>query len=428
MKSILHLSILLLLMACAREQKEQVSNKEDYNKYLIASDVDIDPLLEQEVLWKKKIEAEPRGFTFYEKLGSTYHKLFDKTGKIGYLHRADSTFARAEKLSHGKWKVSSLLSLSSLAIKKHDFPSAAAFAVSARELTDEKFGALLMQYDAEMELGNYQMAGAILKENKRMNSFDYLVRLSKYKDYEGDLDSAIIYMEQASELILSHQKERKLWATANLGDMYGHAGRISDSYQKYLKVLELDPTYHYALKGIAWVAYSNDGKISDAIDILESLQEKTSMPDYLLSLAELYEAEGDMEKTKSLKSKFVTEASRPEYLGMYNKYLIELYAEEGAFVEAMKLAEEEISKRPTPATYDRLAWTIHKQGKTDAAITIYTESVKGKTFEPDVLYHMGVVFESAGMDEGEDLLLESLEAGYELGPVVTAEIKKKLKG
>lgn len=419
----------LLIISCADSDKKKiVSSRSDYEGFLKTEETDLSEQRKQVALWKGKIVEEPKGFTFYEKLGSTYHTLFEKTGKINYLHLADSAFAEAEKLTRGKWKVSSLLSLSSLSIKKHDFPSAADYAVAARELTDEKFGALLMQYDAEMELGNYQMAGAILKENKRMDSFDYLVRLSKYKDYEGDLDSAIYYMEQASGLIKSHQKERKIWATANLGDMYGHAGRISDSYQKYLEVLKLEPTYHYALKGIAWVAYSNDGKTVDAIKILEMLRKRSAMPDYHLQLAELYAQEGHEDVSKRLKQQFVLEASRPEYMGMYNKYLIELHAEEDTFEKAIELAQEEISRRQTPATYDWLAWTMHQQGNTQKAIDIYEENVKGKTYEPDVIYHMGVVYAAANMKEGERFLEESLEASYELGPIVTNDIKKRLKG
>lgn len=428
MKSILHLSILLFALGCSQQSAEPISQNEDYNRYLSSASVDINPLLEKEALWKKKIEAEPKGFTFYEKLGTTYHQLFEKTGEISYLHKADSTFLKAEKIAKGQWKVPSLLSLSSLSIKKHDFESAAAYAVKARELTDEKYGALLMQFDSEMELGNYKLASTILKKTKRMDSFDYLVRLSKYKDYQGNLDSAIFYMEEAHSLIKDHQEERLLWATANLGDMYGHAGRIKDSYQKYLEVLKLDPTYDYALKGIAWVAYSHDGKTVEAINILETLRKKSKMPDYNLQLAELYSLEGHEDVAKRLKDQFVAEASRPEYLGMYNKYLIELYAEDGAFVQAIELAKEEILKRPTPASYDWLAWTMHQQGKTNEAVAIYKANVVGKTYEPDVIYHMGVVYDAANMDEGKDLLKESLEASYELGPQTTGEIKKRLEG
>lgn len=419
----------VILVSCSdSDQSELVSNKSDYEPFLQNSSIDLSDLNRQVRLWEGKINEEPKGFIYYEKLGSTFNKLFEKTGQVAYLNKADSAFSIAQKLTRGKWKVPSLLSLSSLAIKRHDFQKAASFATSARDLTDEKFGPLLMQFDAEMELGNYQMAGAILDKNKQMESFDYLVRLAKYKDHEGDLDSAIFYMEKANDQLLFYQKERRLWAIANLADMYGHAGRIKDSYAMYLKVLELDSTYSYALKGIAWLAYSNDKKTNEAKAILENLQARTLLPDYYLMLAEISAFEGDKAQAKKYRNQFLKYASLPQYSGMYNKYLIDIYNEEGAFEKALQLAEEEVDKRPTPATYDWLAWTLFQTGRTKEAIQLYQEYVEGVTYEPDVVYHMGVVFYEAGVTEGRDYLEESLEAAYELGPLVAKDIKLRLKG
>ncbi|MEP1034294.1 hypothetical protein [Ekhidna sp.] len=423
------LGLMLVIASCSQSpQTESISNNADYAKYLNTQPTNLEPLEKQEVFWIKKIVEEPRGFTFYEKLGSTYHQLFKKTGDVNYLDKADSVFVIAQKLTQGRWKIPSLLSLSSLAIKKHDFQKAVTYAVMANELTEEKFGPLLMQFDAEMELGNYQMARAILDKTKRMNSFDYLVRLSKYKDHEGDLDSAIYYMEKANGLILRHQKEQKLWATANLADMYGHAGRIKDSYANYLKVLTLDSTYDYAMKGIAWVAYSHDRNTIEAREILKNLQQKTALPDYFLLLAEISELEEKKVEAENYKDLFLVEAGKSKYGGMYNKYVIDILIGQNNFDEAIKLAEEEVSKRPNPATYDWLGWTLFNQGKSEEAIKIYRENVQGETFEPEVIYHMGVVYHALGISEGQDYLEESLQASYELGPLVTLEIKSRLKG
>lgn len=421
------LTITMLIASCAQSsQNETISKRIDYASYLDASPVDL-AVLEKEVMqWKRKIEVEPRGFTFYEKLGSAYHKLFEKTGEIDYLNKADSSYALAQKISKGKWKVSSLLGLSSLAIKKHDFKSAVTYATMANELTEEKFGPLLMQFDAEMELGNYQMAKALLQRTKRMNSFDYLVRLAKYKDYEGNLDSAIYYMEKAKDKIKDHQTDRKLWATANLADMYGHAGRISDSYESYLSVLAIDSTYDYAMKGIAWLAYSHDGMYNEAKEILAKLQMKNKMPDYYLLLAEINEVEGKQQEARAYKHLFYLEANKPKYAGMYNKYLIEILIDKEDYSKAYELAKEEVAKRPNPATYDWLAWVLFHQGENEEAVKLYLENVEGQTYEPEAIYHMGIVYHAHGISKGQYLLEESLEASFELGPLVTKEIRSRL--
>jgi tetratricopeptide (TPR) repeat protein len=432
MKYILHTLAVALLMSCSKsaDEKCNIANPEDYNVYLNTkkNTSEVEFLEKQIAFWSKKLNESPRGFTFYQKRGGAYSQLFEETGKVENLHLANDDFLEAGKLIKGKGQASNLLSLSSLAIKMHDFKTAEIYALDAQIFTNEKFGPLMMQFDAEMEVGNFNIAGGILDMNKRMDSFDYLVRLSKYKDYEGNLDSAIVYMEQAQQLIANENSEQALWAKANLGDMYGHAGRIEDSYNNYLKVLAMDSTYDYALRGIAWIAYSADRNAAEAKRILNVLKERTEMPDTYLLLAEIEEFEGNQNEARKHLQTFKEEANKAKYVGMYNKYLIDIYIAEENFEEAKRLAETEVNNRPTPATYDWLAWTHYKSGDLDKAVEMYKSNIEGETYEPDVIYHMGVVYKDANRNKGLDYLKESMDASYELGPLVEMEIKQKIKG
>lgn len=420
-----------MFFSCSQTRKKHppVTKSKDYETFLQkANDADVENLEAEIVFWEMKLEEQPRGFTYLQKLGSAQLQLFEKTGEVQYLNESKELFQQAGKLIHGKAKASNLLTLSNLAVKQHQFAEANSYALIAAEHTNEKFGALLMQYDSEMELGNFQMAGSILDRNRQMDSFDYLVRLSKFKDHQGNLDSAIVYMEQAYDLVKREKSDRSIWAEANLGDMYGHAGRINASYEKYLSVLNQDPNYHYALKGIAWVAYSADGNLEEAERILKFIAEETEMPDTKLQLAEIAKSKGDDEMAKKLTSEFLAEASKGKYGEMYNKYLISIYAEVlSDFNKALELAKKEVDLRPTPATYDWLAWTYFLQGNKEEALDIYESKVMGRTEEPDVLFHMGMVYNKAGLTEGKDLLEEALDASYELGPEVTKVIETELK-
>ena len=418
----------LILLSCDEtEMKEKITDISDYEIFLNLSKKNISKQNEAIRFWKQKIDQEPRGFIYYEKLGIAYLQVFEKTRDINYLHKADSVFGKCEGITEGKWKVSSLLNLSNISIKKHDFKSAVRYATEARELASKKLGPLLMQFDAEMELGNYQMAGAILNRNKQMDSFDYLVRLSKYKDYQGDLDSAIYYMNKASSLLKSHQQDNKVWSLVNLADMYGHAGEIEQSYKMYLQALQLDSTNDYALKGIAWIAYSHDRDTDASKRILEELLSRSMMPDYYLMLSELNEFEGNAFEAGFYKDMFLTEATKSTYYGMYDKYLISIYSEKSLFDKALSLAQKEVAKRPTPESYDWLAWTFYEKGDLEKALSIYEEHVEGLTYEPDPIYHMGVVFNHAGRSRSKAYLKESLESAYELGPISEADIKSRLK-
>lgn len=431
MKNLFVASFICLLISCSqtKELELPIANSLDYEKYLQKADGEEVKNLEEEVVfWKTKLAEQPRGFTYMQKLGSAHLQLFEKTGKVDHLSKSKEFFHQSEKLVNGKSKAGNLLTLSSLAIKQHKFKEANGYALTAVEHTSEKFGALLMQYDSEMELGNYEMAESILIRNKRMDSFDYLVRLSKFKDHEGNLDSAIVYMEQAYQLVKHEESSRSIWAEANLGDMYGHAGRIEESYLKYLSVLDQDPDYHYALKGIAWIAYSADKNFSEAERIMNFIATETEMPDAKLQLAELARSKGNEKEAAALIEQFLAEASQKKYKGMYNKYLISIYSEELVdFDRALKLAQSEVQARPTPATYDWLAWTYFLKGENDKALDIYERNVMDKTEEPDVLFHMGTVYHRASRKEGKGLLKDALDASFELGPEVTKSIISELK-
>ena len=68
-------------------------------------------------------------------------------------------------------------------------------------------------------------------------------------DHNGDLDTTIRFMEKARDKAeASKNNGLMLWAYTNLADYYGHAGRIEDSYDHYLKTLRIDPENAYAKK------------------------------------------------------------------------------------------------------------------------------------------------------------------------------------
>ncbi|MDO1498919.1 hypothetical protein Q2T40_00610 [Winogradskyella maritima] len=137
-------------------------------------------------------------------------------------------------------------------------------------------------------MGNYDTARAQLDSIKDMTDFGYLIRLAKWNDYKGDLDATIRFMEKAMKKVETAKNESlKLWSYTNLADYYGHAGRIKDSYNHYLKALEIDPGNAYAKKGIAWIVFSHENRPKGAMRILDSVTKNYKSPDYYLLKAEI---------------------------------------------------------------------------------------------------------------------------------------------
>ena len=91
-------------------------------------------------------------------------------------------------------------------------------------------------FDIHMELGNYPEAQQYLDSLRNMSDFDYLIRSAKWNDHKGDLKATIHFMEKAKENAeASKNSSQMLWSYTHLADYYGHAGRIEDSYDHFLK-------------------------------------------------------------------------------------------------------------------------------------------------------------------------------------------------
>lgn len=432
------LSIIISLFSiwgCSTDQTQTapVISSSDYIMYLLEYDRAVQQTVEKydkEIeFWENKIREQPDGYIYMQKLASLLAKRFELTGEIENIIASDNLFLIANKRLSGKQKVGNYYALSSNAITQHQFKEAEHFSEMAYNVNDEKFGPMLMIFDACMELGKYEKAKGLLQTVHNPDSFDYLVRLSKYQDHTGNLDSAIVTMEQAFQLAKKRKSASLItWAGTNLGDMYGHAGRIENAYQMYLEVLEIKPTSYHALKGIAWIAYAHDKNINEAKYILQAVASVHALPDVHLLLAEMAAYEQSFDEEKYYLDIFYEKASQHKYQGMYSKYLIEIEnTYHNNHERALELARLEIDKRPTPMSYDLLAWSYYHQGEYVKALEIAQTHVESKTHEPEIAYHLGAIYlANENTSKARTYFQTAHESAFELGPVTLQEIQQKM--
>ncbi len=428
-----NLSLILLLSmvlsSCQQgSSSDTVINPADYSRHMEAKALNTGLSQENEIqFWTKKVQESPNSFMFLSRLAGAFSQSFKTSGRIEYLHKSDSLYLKALQLTPFS-KASIYRALSANAITQHEFPEARDYAEEAIEDGDKLSASHYFLFDALIELGDFEGARSALARQTSKNSFDYLTRASKLADHEGDLDLAISLMEKAYERTRNN-KNMFSWTKSNLGDMYGHAGRIKDSYQTYLEVLNEDPNHWHSWKGIAWIAYAHDKDLKEAKSILEYIRTRSEDPQIDLMLAEIADYEGLNERSETLKRSYYEEVSRPEYAGMHNKYLVLLETEDFKMTEAaLERALEEVDKRPTPVVYDLLAWSLCQNGEYEKALRIASLFVEGQTFEPDALYHLGIIYQYNGYKkQARRYLEEALDSSFELGPLTTAAIKKALK-
>ena len=426
LKKIFLFTTTILLLSCSSSEEKKITSSNDYNVYLNSSN---NTLLETTQLdfnfWESKLKKTPNQFPYNVKLASDYNKLFKITGKIDYLKEAEKNLIIAnEKINYTN--AGYLRSLARNYISQHRFKESLALLLKAEKIGQNLKGTQKMLIDVYLELGNYEKVESYLTEIKNMNDFDYLIRISKYNDHLGNLDEAIKYLEKSLLIAKTKNNESLLqWNYTNLADYYGHAGRIKDSYDAYLKALEIDSNDAYAIKGIAWIVYSYERNPMEALRILDTVSKKNSSPDYFLLKAEIAEFMNNQKMKEENLSAYFSAIDNNFYGDMYNKYNAILFANDSKTVDkALEIAKIEIENRPTAQSYDLLAWSYYKKGDYKKALEITENYVIGHTFEPEALLHAAHILKVNGMDsETIKLKKELLGSVYELGPLTEKEIQ-----
>lgn len=425
MKTTLLIIPIFLLWSCDR-QSERIADPSDYNTYLsyttTSSTAD-----EEMIFWSDRLNQNSEDEVATLKLAGLYSGKFKASNDIDDIKTSDSLYQAVLNTTPGG-KVGIYQSLATNAITQHQFQSAKVYIEKAIALKDQMATSLMILTDVALELGDYARARHTLKQFRNKNSFAYLIREAKLEDHEGDLAGAIVSMERAYQRIENNRPLAE-WTLTNLADMYGHAGRISDAYQNYLDALKINPHDDYALKGIAWIVLSNDHNPTEAKRIINILASRKRMPEACLFLAEVATLEGDENEKMNQLKRFKSFVSHPDYKNMYHKYLAAIEAEDFHNVdESIAIARAEIKNRPTPQSFDLLAWGLYHQGHFAEALEIAIQNVDGQTFEPDAYYHMGMINLANGDKvKSKHYLDEALKSQFELGPSISKKIADTLK-
>jgi len=424
-KSILVIGFILLAIACKNDpEKIAFTNPEDYNTYLstVAQPTHEQALASKE-FWSKRLRPDSSGVGDLAPLARAYTQLFESTGDASYLKDAEQLYKKGIEIS-ATGQYAFARGLAHNYISQHRFKEAYALLHATLEGPSNKHETQLMLFDAAMEVGDYKMAYKYLEAVKNLKDYHYLIRLSKWSDYRGDLPNAIRYLEKAMHIAESRDsKPLKIWTYSNLADYYGHAGKVGDSYTYYLKTLALQPDNEYVKKGIAWVLYSEEKNTAEAHRIMDSIMKNRQLPDDHLFKAELYAFEGKQDLAARSENSFVKAVEQGHYGNMYNAYLIEFYAERQP-KRALELAQNELKNRPTPEIYHLLALAQLQNGMSKEALETIQNHVTNKTFEPMALFHSALVYKANKLDkEVARLKKELAEAAYELGPMTFRKIE-----
>lgn len=416
MKTVLPILILILFASCTNQEKNTITNNKDYEQYLSSDPVPLSSKYFE--LWNSKIKPDSMQLTSFGIVGGEYTRYFNQTGDIAYLRKAEQALKKAVEIA-AVGKSDYYRSLARNYISQHRFKEALHWAQRAHQLGSGLQASQALLFDVHMELGNYDVAKSFLDFIQDDDSFDYLIRRAKWSDHKGNLSAAVNYMEKAkAKANRTSNDYLKVWTYTNLADFYGHAGRLEEAYQHYLKTLHIDRNNAYAKKGIAWIVFSHEKNPEEALRILDHITEVNQTPDYQMLKAEIAAYMKEDLKMNSFLDAYYKGVQNEAYGSMYNTHTVKFYLEETQeYQKAVALAEQEVQNRATPETYDLLAFAHFKNGELSKAVHLMEHYVEGKTFEPEALYHMAKIYQAYGAHEkAQDLKQELKDAAFEMGP------------
>lgn len=418
------MALLLAITSCNKAPKK-ITNSKDYNAYLNTKENEMLQLAQNDyTFWEKKLEKEPNQFPYLVKAATSQSLIFKETGNIEDLIEAGHKLEEVNKRTNYS-KSGYLRALARNNISQHQFREALKHLKKAELIGENLKATQKMLFDVYFELGNYAEVETYLDKIENYKDFDFLIRLSKWKDHQGNLDAAITYLEKASQMAEATKNKWTMeWVYTNLADFYGHNGQVEDSYKYYLKSLKINPNDAYAKKGIAWIVYSYEHNPKEALRILEAISKTNASPSYYLLKAEIAKYMGDVKAKNDNLNAYFTAVNNKAYGNMYNKYNAILYSEDlNQIQSALSIANTEIKNRPTPQSYDLLAWAYYNHGDAKEALKIMEDHVVNKTYEPHTLYHLAEVYKANGNEKEAEKLKEELQKStFELGPIVTEKI------
>ncbi|MDX1685238.1 MAG: tetratricopeptide repeat protein [Saprospiraceae bacterium] len=376
--------------------------------------------------WKSKIKSNPNGYIYFGRLASAESRAFQLNGNIQHLKNAENHLL--ESLDHpAKDHVPLLCALARNYISQHRFCEALDILDEAATHRSEERMVKLLLFDVYLELGWNNEAKQTLNQLGMDRNFDYLIRRAKWEDGQGRLNLAVRYLERARKLAeKSNQKHQKAWIYSNLGDFYGHQGRIDKSKSSFIKALQIDPGDDHSLKGLAWIEYSHNDDPEKALQLLDRILSVKVSPDHLMLKAELLSYISRTQQANELKEVVFELAGSGPYGDMYNLLKAEFHLEKPHHAhKAIQLLEKEVQERSTPEIVAFLSYAKWKKGDLGEARKLAIDVI-GQTFEPVALLHILAVIED--QNSRDQIIKELKDARYELGPVTYSHFESLSHG
>lgn len=342
--------------------------------------------------------ANPKDLAAESELTAAYLQKLRENADGGYLDRASALVDRMLTQDAGNYEA--MRFENEIDLQKHDFRAVEDRARDLLRFEPSDAGAWGNLGDASMELGKYEAAGeAYAKMFAIRPSLASYNRIAWFRFVTGDLESAILFMQEAVEAG-TDTPENTAWCKAELGDMYFKTGNVDRALEAYDSALALFPTLHRALAGKGRVEAAR-GRSAAAISNYEQAQAIVPMIEYAGALEDLYTIAGLPLKAKQQRDTIEVIDRLGSARGeSTNRNLALILADHHRNIaHAVELVQTELNSRPDVYTWDALSWVLFQSGRIAEAQAASAKAMRFNTPEPKFHEHAAIISAARQHDE-----------------------------
>ena len=352
-----------------------------------------------------QLEMNPDDWQAYSQLGLAYLQKVRETGDPTYYQKAEQALDRA--LAAQPDDYASMSAKGALALARHDFLSALECGERARQINPDNPYAYGVIADAQVELGRYSEAVETLQVmvNLRPDMSSY-ARISYLRELHGDTSGALDMMQRAVDSGTPNA-ESTAWVRTQLGNLYFNMGDLERAELEYQRTLQDRPDYVYAIAGLGRVRAAM-GDMKEAIQLLNQAVTIMPMPEFVITLGELYEVTGEPEKASQQYKLLATIEKLHRANGVDLDMEIALFNadHDQNLEETVALARRAYANRPSIHAADALAWTLYKTGQYEEAQKYSAEALQLGTKDALKLFHAGMIAHALHNDQQAQQYLE----------------------
>ena len=340
-------------------------------------------------------ERDPENARVWQQLGVAY--LGRATGAADPASYSLSTraFDRADALAPGQAATS--VGRGALLLSLHQFERARELVEPISRRDPFNADALTVLVDANVELGQYDVARAALQQLLDLKpGLPAYSRTSYLRELHGDLVGAERAMRQARTAGASDASDVAA-ITTFLGDLALRNGDLAAAESAYRDALRLEPGHGGARFGSAQVLAAQ-GRPERAIRVLRDLTTEIPMLSAFVLLGELETDTGQPAAAARSFERFRSRIAQEREVGANTDLEIAVFeAEHGTSERSLVAARAAYATLPDNIyTADALAWALVKTGDVRAARPFMARALRTGSTETRMRYHSAVIAEALG--------------------------------